>query len=185
MRNDAKFSRYAAILTLVLLAPATNGAENDVPTELVVTGSKVATVHAEGLQIYVCKMKDGKLVWDLKAPEATFTGTDSAGKAIAGKHYAGPTWECTSDGSIVKGKMIRKHDSAGAIPLLLLEATAHEKAGVFSSVKFIQRLKTMGGVAPDVGDAKVGDLVRVPYTADYVFYGSDATTQTPSEQRSP
>jgi hypothetical protein len=36
----------------------------------------------------------------------------------------------------------------------------------------------MGGVTPDIGDAKVGDQVKVPYTADYVFYDSDATTQS-------
>jgi hypothetical protein len=166
-------------VALVTLATA-NGANNDVPAELVVRGSKIATVHAKGVQIYVCVVKDGKRVWDLKAPEATFIGTDSVGKALRGKHYEGPTWECTTDGSMVKGKIIRKHDSAGAIPLLLLEASSHERVGTLSTVKFIQRLKTTGGTAPDIADARVDDEVRVPYTADYVFYGSDATTQPAS-----
>src|SRR6187399_2366953 len=61
-----------------------------VPKELDVEGPRVATVHATGYQVYTWDS-----AWKLKAPDATFTG------GITGKHYVGPTWECTSDGSKV------------------------------------------------------------------------------------
>jgi hypothetical protein len=187
MRNDARLGRFVALIALALLAMLDDGCANkaaqiadaDIPAELRVSGSRVATVHAKGVQIYVCKMKDGQRVWEFKAPEATFAGTDSAGRHIEGKHYkgeTGPVWE-SNDGSSVMGKMIRKHDREGAIPLLLIQATSNKGTGVFSTVRFVQRLNTSGGVAPAVGDAKIGDEVRVDYTADYVFYGGDATTQ--------
>jgi hypothetical protein len=52
-----------------------------------------------------------------------------------------------------------------------------EGNGTFSHVTFIQRINTAGGKAPAAGDAKVGDEIRQPYTADYIFYGPGTTTQ--------
>lgn len=149
----------------------------DVPANLQVNGPTVTRVHAEGFQVYTLKPHtSGNLAWVLKAPDAAFE--NAAG--IRGKHYAGPTWECTTDGSKVVGRKVAEHPSpkADAVPWLLLEATRHDGSGVFSTVTFIQRVNTVGGKAPAVDDAKSGDEVRVPYEADYVFYGAGATTKT-------
>ena len=70
----------------------------------------VATVHAEGAQIYDCKAgADGKLVWQFREPIATLLVD---GKTV-GRHFAGPGWEL-SDGSAVTGKVAGR--AAGATP---------------------------------------------------------------------
>jgi hypothetical protein len=168
----------AAVWSVAVLAIAAADA-GEVPPEIAVGGTPVASVHAKGVQVYVCKMKDGERVWAFKAPQATFSGNDSAGNKIEGKHHmgeSGPVWEA-GDGSSVSGRKIREHACANAIPLLLIQATGHQGSGALSSVTFVQRLNTTGGVPPAIGDAKVGDEVKVEYTAEYVFYGPGATTQ--------
>jgi len=146
------------------------------PDDLKVDGPVVATVHATGFQIYTCQAGDaGKLSWKLKAPEATFSGS-----GIQGTHFAGPTWKSSTDGSAVKGRKLREHPSVpGAVPLLLIEATEHEGTGKLQQVTYIQRLNTTGGVAPATGNAKSGDEVKVPYTADYVFFGQGSKPAQP------
>lgn len=149
--------------------------EASVPTELQVSGTPLARVHAKGVQIYVLAQNpDGGVAWKLKAPDATFSGD-----GIEGRHYAGPTWECTTDGSKVVGRKFAEHASpdANAVAWLLLESKSHEGNGILSQVTFIQRVNTKGGKAPPTTGAKVGDEVRVPYSADYVFYGPRATTR--------
>jgi hypothetical protein len=37
-------------------------------------------------------------------------------------------------------------------------------------VTFIQRVNTVGGKAPSHSGDSVGEVVRVPYTAEYFFY---------------
>jgi hypothetical protein len=130
------------------------------------------TVKGEGVQIYVCKNADGAAQWVFQAPEAKLL--DAAGKEI-GTHGAGPFWKST-DGSLVKGQVLvnEKAPGAGDIAWLLLKASAHEGSGILSSVEYIQRSETHGGVAPSSGcDAEhATSTVRVPYTATYTFYSS-------------
>jgi hypothetical protein len=59
-----------------------------------------------------------------------------------------------------------------AIPWLLLGAKEHEGGGVFSTVTHVQRLDTVGGVAPAEGcdEAHAGEEAREPYEATYAFY---------------
>jgi hypothetical protein len=49
---------------------------------------------------------------------------------------------------------------------------SHEGNGVLSRVTKIQRLNTKGGKAPASGCDSIhaGQEVRVPYSADYLFY---------------
>ncbi|WP_457389114.1 DUF3455 domain-containing protein [Roseateles sp. P5_E1] len=125
---------------------------------------------ASGVQIYECQAKaDGSgTAWVFKAPEATLR--DRAGQSL-GKHYAGPTWEGL-DGSTVVGE-IKARDpgpDAKAIPWLLLAAKSNGGSGVFSTTKSIQRVTTVGGVAPAEACTAAGQVVRVTYTATYYFY---------------
>jgi hypothetical protein len=57
-----------------------------------------------------------------------------------------------------------------AIPWLRLEALSTEGPGIFADISFIQRVNTTGGKAPSTPGAFVGQVARVPYTADYFFY---------------
>jgi hypothetical protein len=97
---------------------------------------------------------------------------DASGQPL-GRHFAGPTWE-SRDGSSVVGELKSRDPgpSATAIPWLLLSAKATKGSGVFSATTSVQRVQTVGGVAPADGcDASNASMVaRVPYTADYYFY---------------
>jgi hypothetical protein len=57
-----------------------------------------------------------------------------------------------------------------AIPWLRLRAAHTEGPGIFADTTFIQRVNTTGGKAPSVNGTFVGQVARVPYTADYFFY---------------
>ena len=127
-------------------------------------------VHAKGDQVYTCKSDAEQFTWTLKAPDAQLFNKD--GKTF-GKHFAGPSWEST-DGSRVTGKAVANAPSADAdsIPWLLINIISHEGSGVLSSASSIQRLNTKGGKAPASGcdSAHLGKEIRVPYSADYLFY---------------
>jgi hypothetical protein len=127
-------------------------------------------VHAKGDQVYTCKSDAAQFTWTLKAPDAQLFDKD--GKPF-GKHFAGPSWEA-NDGSRVTGKAAANAPSpdADSIPWLLVNILSHDGGGVLSRATTIQRLNTKGGKAPASGcDAsRVGQEVRVPYSADYLFY---------------
>ena len=123
-------------------------------------------VPAKGVQIYECR--DGK--WAFVAPDAELF--DSRGHVI-GKHYAGPVWEATGDGSKVIGAVKTRADApvSGAIPWLLLSTQSVGGTGYFADVTSIQRVSTTGGIAP-AGGCEAGKQARVPYTADYYFFSA-------------
>jgi hypothetical protein len=104
-----------------------------------------------------------------QAPEATLYGRRGR---VAGKHYAGPTWEALDHSKVVATKVAGFTADASAIPELLLQAASHEGSGLLSGVTFIQRLDTSGGLAPAAGCGadQVGAVARVDYTATYYFY---------------
>jgi hypothetical protein len=65
----------------------------------------------------------------------------------------------------------------GAIPWLKLEVVGTEGGPTggkqLTVANFVQRLNTVGGVAPATGcsqSANVGSRIFVPYEADYFFY---------------
>jgi hypothetical protein len=62
--------------------------------------------------------------------------------------------------------------AADAIPWLLLTVTSAGPEGFFSKITSVQRVNTVGGVAPKEGcsRAAVGTTARVKYRADYYFY---------------
>ena len=118
----------------------------------------VATVHAQGAQIYECKADPaGQLAWHFREPVATLF---SDGRTV-GRHYAGPTWEL-SDGSVVRGKVAGRAPGASAqdIPLLKLAVDARPRTGRLAAVAIIQRIYTRGGVADGADPA--GPLVAGP-----------------------
>jgi len=129
-------------------------------------------VHAKGDQIYSCKADGSQYAWGLKAPDAALFDKD--GKPF-GKHFAGPEWEA-NDGSRVTGKAVANAPSPDpdSIPWLLVNIVSHDGNGVLSRATSIQRLNTKGGKAPASGcdAAHAGQELRVPYTADYLFYAS-------------
>ncbi len=142
-----------------------------VPANLVPGGETARfTYAAVGVQIYECKLVDGKPAWVFVAPEADLF--DATGRRV-GNHYAGPSWE-SDDGSKIVGSLKARADATrpGAIPLLLIATKAEARAGVFANVTSLQRINTLGGAAPSTPctTADVGKQARVYYSADYRYF---------------
>jgi Protein of unknown function (DUF3455) len=145
----------------------TSQAAAQVPDAIAAPGEAVvATVHAEGAQVYECQADSGgKLVWQFREPIATLL---LAGKTV-GRHYAGPNWQ-HSDGSAVVGKVVARAAGATAkdIPWLKLEVTERRGSGMLSGVTTVQRINTEGGAA-EGGCDRIGAFRSVAYAADYLF----------------
>jgi hypothetical protein len=126
---------------------------------------------ADGVQIYVCEMKDGRTDWAFKAPEAMLFDRD--GRQV-GTHFGGPTWKL-DDGFAVVGEVMSRADApeAGAIPWLLLRAKSHEGSGALSRVAYIRRAETKRGAAPRAAcDPGQASPARMRYSAIYQFFGA-------------
>ena len=129
-------------------------------------GSKlVYHVYATGVQIY----RWNGASWAFVAPEAVLSA-DAGGKSKVGTHYAGPTWESVSGSKVVGTVAERCTASVTAIPWLSLTVASSTGPGIFQRVTFIQRVNTVGGLAPSAAGSATGEEVRVPYTAEYFFY---------------
>jgi hypothetical protein len=91
-------------------------------------------------------------------------------------------WQHSRDTSAVWARAIAtsadpNYVAAGAIPWLLLEVvgadTGPTHGRALIGTTYIQRLETVGGVAPSAGCSTPADLNKrafVPYEATYVFY---------------
>jgi hypothetical protein len=180
------FSRIASrrslarVFTTASLALACNAAclsaafaEATVPASLTPGEAThvVAALKASGTQIYTCKRDaSNNLSWAFKAPSAELY--DASGTLIV-THSAGPSW-AAADGSRITGAVLQQApntDQAGSIPLLLLRASNAGGPGLLSTVRYVQRLDTHGGVAPSGPCTQEGQEGRSPYIAEYVFLG--------------
>lgn len=123
--------------------------------------------YAIGVQIYTWN----GTTWGASVPEAVLYDADGN---VVGIHYAGPTWE-TESGSKVVGLRVAAASAfppvdPNAIPWLLLQAASTEGPGVLQRTSYIQRVHTAGGKAPASPGTAVGEVARIPYTAEYFFY---------------
>jgi len=159
---------------------------SDVPTDIAVPegATLLRSLHAVGTQNYRCTQMasddaeaDPVFTWVFIAPVADLF--NSCEKKV-GSHFAVadssppvPEWKYDVDGSSVTGLKVNSAPVDDAIPELLLQEKGHDGAGVFASVTFVQRLDTVGGVAPDVEECTadhVDEVAEVPYSAQYYFY---------------
>jgi hypothetical protein len=147
--------------------------------------------HALGTQNYVCLPSGTGFKFTLFTPEATLFNENS--KQII-THYFSPnpdeagnpvraTWQ-SRDTSTVWGSVGPNDSSSdaafvkpGAIAWLKVTITGAEEGPSggdnLTETTFIQRLNTVGGLAPSTGCASLSDVGReafMPYTADYFFY---------------
>ena len=127
-------------------------------------------VFAVGVQIYDW---DGS-AWVFVGPVATLYA-DADHHAQVGIHFGtpnGPAWESTSGSKVVEQRVDGCTPDPTAIQWLLLHTVSEEGAGVFTGVKYVQRVNTVGGVAPAEAGSFIGEERQVPYTSDYFFYRS-------------
>lgn len=149
--------------------------------------------HAVGSQNYVCLPAAtegvGHVGWSLFTPQATLFD-DERGQVIT--HFFSPnpaegnivraTWEDSLDSSRVWAKAAASSTdpnfvNANAVAWVLLPVVGSQTGptggATLSGTTFVQRLNTVGGVAPSTGcqlPTDIGNKAFVPYTADYFFY---------------
>lgn len=146
------------------------GGRLEVPELIAVpAGNRLDSVFkARGVQVYGCT--DAK--WTLIEPAASLTGITLRPIAkVNAIHFRGPSWESDSDGTLVEGTSPVPAPSAtpNSIPQLLVTAKITRGEGTFGGVTFIQRLATVGGVAPGTTCA-AGQTAAVRYSAVYRFF---------------
>ena len=138
----------------------------DVPATLgVPSGYRLVfeAIVSAGVQTYHCN-PDKK--YALLGPTALLRGRDGQYTA----HYFGPSWQY-QDGSVVIGKAVAKEPRKDTIDQLLVQVIQHDgRPGLFSEVAFIQRLATVGGVAPPECNPTQDTTLAVPYSAIYRFW---------------
>jgi hypothetical protein len=169
--------------------------EPAVPADLEVPAGQVLflTGHAIGTQNYMCLPAAKGVAWRFLAPEATLfqPSNTGVGQQITTHFLSGnpieaglarPTWQDSDDSSRVWGRVKApstdpNYVAPGAIPWLLVEvvgaALGPTGGSRLASATYIQRVHTVGGVAPSGGCSKSGDigaLTLVPYETDYYFY---------------
>jgi len=184
MHNTMRIKRVFSLVVFLTVAgialasiPAARAGDNSRPPDLpsplcnevqVPSGNNVAFhVYARGTQIY---RWNG--TWVFVAPSAMlFADADYHGQV--GIHYAGPTWESNSGSKVVAARLVGCAPDATAIPWLKLQTVSTNGPGIFSSITYIQRVNTTGGLAPTAPGSAIGEAVEVPYTAEYYFYRAD------------
>jgi hypothetical protein len=132
------------------------------------TVQPVLRLAASGTQIFRCEKRDDGFVWVFRQPEADLA--DAAGRVVA-RHGTNFSFEHI-DGSRLVGTVIGFDEppQPGNLRWLLL-ATRSFGEGAFAGVTHVQRVNTAGGMPPPRCEAAQSNrLLRVQFTADFVFY---------------
>ena len=197
----------AFMIALPQVAQAQSLTPPPVPDRLhVADGNEVFLIgHAFGTQDYVCAASGSGVAFVLTTPEAVLF--DNPARRIV-NHYFSPnpveggtiraTWQSTRDSSVFWGQLDKaatfQSDPDFVAPdaiawLLLSRAGVLEGSGNgdnLAAVTFVQRVNTVGGLAPSIGCNSLADLrktVFVPYEADYVFFAKPAATTAAPERK--
>jgi hypothetical protein len=124
---------------------------------------------------YECRAKAAmadQFEWVFVGPDAKLLSR--SGKEL-GKYFGPPaTWQ-SADGSKVTGVQVAVSPAQpGAIPLQLVKANPAMGQGAMQGVSYIQRVATVGGVAPakPCDASVVRSKVIVKYQADYIFWSA-------------
>jgi Protein of unknown function (DUF3455) len=156
--------------------------------------------HAFGTQDYVCTASGAGVAFVLTTPEAVLF--DNPARRVV-NHFFSPnpveggairaTWQSTRDSSMFWGTLTKSATfltdpdfvARDAIAWLLLsQAGVLEGVGggnTLSKATFVQRVNTVGGLAPSVGcnsPADIGHTAFVPYEADYVFFKNPTASES-------
>jgi Protein of unknown function (DUF3455) len=122
---------------------------------------------------YECRAKPntaGVFEWAFVGPQADL---NSRAGAKLGSYFGPPATWAASDGSKITGTQLAVSPSAaGNIPMQLVKANPASGAGAMMGVTYVQRVATLGGVAPASAcdGAAAGRKEVVKYQADYIFW---------------
>jgi hypothetical protein len=130
--------------------------------------AEVLRLHGQGAQIFRCEAQPTGRHWVYRLPEADLA--DNAGTVFA-RHGANLSFEHV-DGSRLLGEIADHVPSPvdNALPWLLINTRAYGK-GALAGITQVQRIDTVGGMPPAGCDgAQLGQVLRVPFSADFVFF---------------
>lgn len=122
---------------------------------------------------YECRAKagmPGQFEWVFVGPDAKLM--DRAGKQV-GRYYGPPaTWEAMDGSKFTGAQLAVAPAPAGNIPLQLVKANPAMGMGALQGVTYVQRVATVGGVAPAMAcsASNMGSKQIVQYRADYILY---------------
>lgn len=195
MTGSKKRTLFAACLAVlgavgsVAVAGADDLVPPTVPANLQVPQGNRAYLmaHAVGTQNYICL--GAGLAWTFIGPQATLFNEENE-QALTHFLSANPiengvaraTWQHSRDTSAVWAQAIASSSdpdyvAPGAIPWLLLRVVGAQAGPTggdkTSATTFIQRVNTVGGIAPAGECPSVGMRTLVPYAADYFFYKAE------------
>jgi uncharacterized protein DUF3455 len=163
-------------------ALAESGADNrapEVPDTISVGPTNKVHFHGFGVGVQIYTWNGTS--WGSAVPEATLFDDDGNvvvlhfGVFDDNGRFVGPAWQSNSGsetvGALPPAAVIVKPD---AIPWLRLKAVEDRThgPGILAETTFIQRVNTTGGKAPFENGTFVGQVARIPYSADYFFYRS-------------
>ena len=138
----------------------------EVPSQIAVEPGNKVHFHALGIGVQIYTWNGSN--WGSAVPDATLFH----GEGVVAIHFAGPSWQSNSGSKVVGALPPVGHVTVDptAIQWLLLKAASAEGPGIFADTTFIQRVNTVGGLAPSTDGTFIGQVARVPYSADYFFY---------------
>lgn len=169
-RRAAQFKLAALGLTVALFTLVTR-AQPVLPSPLCdsvqVPDGSVLAIHAYAVGVQIYQWTGS--AWSFVAPAATLYG-DPGYHGQVGTHFAGPTWKSNSGSQVVGMRVAACTPDTSSIAWLKLAGLSSQGPGVFNGVIFVQRVNTVGGVAPSTPGTAVGQLANVPYAAEYYFY---------------
>jgi len=174
--NAAKFAPAAAALAMLALSLVARAQDSQPPSlpsplcdSLQIPNGNTLTFHAYAIGVQIYRWTGSN--WFFVAPAATLYA-DPGHHAQVAIHYAGPTWQSISGSKVVGMRLAGCTPDTTAIPWLKLGAVSSQGPGVFDGVSFIQRVNTVGGIAPATAGTTVGQMANVPYAAEYYFYSA-------------
>jgi len=181
-----------AALGLAVPTGAAAGPAQGLPPVLIPDGATpYLRTHAVGTQNYICLATGSGLAWRFIGPQATLFVTVFGAEQQVTTHFLSPnpdeagtfraTWQASFDSSRVWAQASQIVDDpavigTGNIPWLLLQRVGARRGptggSLLSQATWIQRVNTIGGVAPATGCSQstdTGKIALVPYGTDYVF----------------
>jgi hypothetical protein len=174
--NGCASYAYKPSTTVMASTPATPAFnQSALPTAVQVPAGQrvVLETVAKGDITYTCSAKAGmagQFEWVFTGPKAVMTLRN---KQNIGTYFGPPATWLHNDGSVVTGMQVAvAPNNPSSIPLQLVKANPKAQAGVFAETTYIQRVNTVGGIAPKLPClmGNVSEKQTVEYSSDYIFW---------------
>src|SRR6187402_3464705 len=179
-RTTRRILSCASATALALACTVALGADKvtapDVPFDIQVPEGNIAFLkgHGVGTQNYACSPSGAGFAWILFTPEATLFS--DAGKQVT-THFNSPNPDPLDRNTDPRVVAVAGAPQADSIAWVKLEVVGRQDGATggdtLTPTTFIQRVNTVGGLAPFDGCSQLSDVGKkafIPYEADYFFF---------------